>query len=302
MRTKTLLLTAAALLAAGMVSSQATPVYSQNIVGYATVSANGSGGTYYMTTCPFVIGVSNGADEVYGLNANPSALPPGTTILIFNAAETNIYKYNSGGNVGPGAYVDVPAQGYTTYYYDPQYVGSGFGAWWDDGNYDDNVPTPTLPPGQAYFLLPTANTTNTFAGTVAVPVGGTNTMALNGSGGTYYMVSSVVPYAGDVTNSPGVNLNNLPAGSTILAWNAAATTIQTFNSGGNINAGFLVSVPGQSYSTYYYDPQYVGSGFGAWWDDGNYDDNVPDPTLSVGGACFVLPAANYNWVQIVPSN
>src|ERR1035438_3189483 len=37
MRTKTLLLSAAALLAAGFVSSQAQPVYSQNIVGYANV-------------------------------------------------------------------------------------------------------------------------------------------------------------------------------------------------------------------------------------------------------------------------
>src|ERR1035438_2188220 len=36
MRTKTLLLTAAALLAAGIVSTQAQPVYSQNIVGYTT--------------------------------------------------------------------------------------------------------------------------------------------------------------------------------------------------------------------------------------------------------------------------
>src|ERR1035441_6352568 len=48
MRTKTLLLSAAALLAAGFVSSQAQPVYSQNIVGYASVPT-ANGGTYCIT-------------------------------------------------------------------------------------------------------------------------------------------------------------------------------------------------------------------------------------------------------------
>src|ERR1039457_1044177 len=57
MRTKTLLLSAAALLAAGFVSSQAQPVYSQNIVGYASVAL--TGGQYNMMAVPFDLGVSN---------------------------------------------------------------------------------------------------------------------------------------------------------------------------------------------------------------------------------------------------
>src|ERR1039457_324086 len=100
MRTKTLLIALGAL-ALGAFSSRAD-VTSANIVGYANVITPGSGGTYYMMTCPFVIGVSNGADEVYGLNANPNALPPGSTLLKFNVGATNIQEFNPGGNIGAG--------------------------------------------------------------------------------------------------------------------------------------------------------------------------------------------------------
>jgi hypothetical protein len=72
MRTKTLLLTAVALLAAGIASSRADgTVYSQNIVGYASVSTPGNGASYFLMTCPFVIGQSNGLNEVFGTNTLP---------------------------------------------------------------------------------------------------------------------------------------------------------------------------------------------------------------------------------------
>jgi hypothetical protein len=264
MRTKTLLLSAGALLAAGFVSSQAQPVYSQNIVGYATVATPGTGGTLYMQACPFVIGVSNGANEVYGLNVNSNNLPIGTQILIWNATGPN-------------------ANTFSLYYYDPSYEGQGYGGWWDGSDENNNVPTPVLPPGQGYFFQPTANATNTFAGTVAVSVGGTNKMSLTGSGGTLWMVGSVVPYAGDITNANGLNLNNLAIGSQVLTWNAT---------GPNAN----------SYTLSYWDPSYVSEGYGPWWDGSDENNNVPDPTLSVGNAFFVQPSSNYQWVQTVPSN
>jgi hypothetical protein len=61
---KTLLM-AAATLAAGVISSQAAGVYSQNIVGYVNV-ASPTAGNSYLLSVPFAIGVSNGANEVLG--------------------------------------------------------------------------------------------------------------------------------------------------------------------------------------------------------------------------------------------
>ena len=85
MRTKTLLLTAAALLAAGITSTQAQPVYSQNVVGYASVATPGAG-VNYLITVPFAIGVSNGANEIWPLIGGNPTLPDGSTILIWNSA------------------------------------------------------------------------------------------------------------------------------------------------------------------------------------------------------------------------
>jgi hypothetical protein len=238
MRTKTLLLTAAALLAAGIMTSQAqSPVYSQNIVGYATVVTPASG-TYYMLSIPFKIGVSNGANEIW-----PSgALPELSTLLTW----------------------DVPSQSYKGVLYD-----STSPTLWDNGNYDP-VPAPILPVGQGFLLNLTAPATNVFAGTVAINVGTSNQMSLPNSG-TYYMVGSVVPYAGSVTNGTssggGANLNGLPELSTVLTWD----------------------VPSQSYKGVLYD-----STSPTLWDNGNYDP-VPAPTLTVGQGFFINLTGPYTW-------
>jgi hypothetical protein len=79
MRTKTLLMSAAALLVAGIVSSQAQPVYSQNVVGYASV-ATPTASVNYLITVPFVIGASNGANEIWP----EGTLPLGSSILIWD--------------------------------------------------------------------------------------------------------------------------------------------------------------------------------------------------------------------------
>ena len=85
MRTKTLLLTAAALLAAGITSTQAQPVYSQNVVGYASV-ATPAAGVNYLITVPFAIGVSNGANEIWPLVNGQPSLPDFSTILIWTGS------------------------------------------------------------------------------------------------------------------------------------------------------------------------------------------------------------------------
>ena len=251
MRTKQLLLTVAALLAAGLLKTQATPVYSQNIVGYATLSAP-SASTYYLMAIPFVIGVSNGADEVFGLNANPGNLPIGTEILTF----------------------DVPSQSYIISFYDP----TTSPPWWDSASENYNMPTPDLPVGQAFFLLPASGVTNTFVGTVAVSIGGSNVMSMP-SASTYYMVASVVPYAGAVTNGSlaggGMNLNGMPIGSEVL----------TFD------------VPSQSYNIAFWDPTTFPT---PWWDSASENYNVPVPTAQVGQGFFVLPADSYKWTNSLP--
>ncbi len=296
MRTKTLLLSAAALLAVGIVSSQAQPVYSQNVVGYATLASPAS--QYTMMTVPFNIGVSNGANEVFGTN-----IPAGSTILIYSTVATNVPLSNVGQVLGANGTLSVPAQSYVTYFYDPQYVSLGYGAWWSDATtYQNNMPIPTLPVGQAFFLLANSAFTNTFAGTVAVPVGATNSVTLPAS--QYSLVGSAIPYGGDIT-APGAGAltNTLPAGSTILIYSTVATSITMTNVGQVLGASGTLSVPAQSYVTYFYDPQYVSLGYGAWWSDATtYQNNMPDPPLSVGQGMFVLPNSAFSWKEVLPSN
>src|SRR5260221_2340569 len=107
MRTKTLLMAVAAL-AAGIITSQAQPVYSANVVGYASV-ATPSSGTYYSLAVPFKIGVSNGANEVF-----TTPLPDFSTLLLW----------------------DVPSQSYKTV------VAASFSSTgWSDTSFGE-VPAP----------------------------------------------------------------------------------------------------------------------------------------------------------------
>jgi hypothetical protein len=210
MRTKTLLLSAAALLAAGFVSTQAQPVYSQNIVGYASVPTLGNGSSYYLLTIPFTIGVSNGANEIWPLiSPGKPSVPDFSLLLVWNGA------------------------GYTTYQSD-----SGSASLWDDANGNPIAFSPKLPVGQGFFLAPSSSVTNTFAGTVAVNVGTSNQMVLSGNGSSYYLVGSTVPYAGAVTNgnnsTGGPNLSKsggLPDFSLLLIWTGSSYTTYQSDSG-----------------------------------------------------------------------
>jgi hypothetical protein len=239
MRTKTLLLSVAALLAAGIVSSQAQPVYSQNIVGYASVPTP-NGGTYLITV-PFVIGVSNGANEIWPVGGG---LPDFSELSIWNGAGYNNYLSD---HTSPSG--------------------------WDDAVSFNPVPAPTLPVGKGFFLIPSASTTNTFAGTVAVNVGTSNKTSL-ANGGTY-LVGSAVPYAGAVTNGNpatgvgGLNLTlagGLPDFSELSIWN------------------------GNGYNNYLSDHSSPSG-----WDDAVSFNPVPVPTVSVGQGFFIIPSGNFIW-------
>jgi len=237
----TTLLVAAAALAAGIIASKAQ-VYSQNVVGYANV-ATPSGGTY-LVTVPFKVGVSNGANEVFPLVGGNPSIPDFSTILIWTGS------------------------GYTAYQSD-----SGSSSLWDDGGGNPIPNSPLLPVGQGFFLIPSANTTNTFVGAVAVNVGTSNNVSLP-TGGTY-LVAPAVPYAGSVTNgnssTGGPNLygngvTGLPDFSTLLIWT------------------------GSGYTAYQSD-----SGSPSLWDDGGGNPIANAPTIKVGQGFFIIPSANFTW-------
>ncbi len=251
MRTKTLLLSVAALLAAGFVSAQAQPVYSQNVVGYASVPTV-TGGNYYMITIPFTIGVSNGVNEVFG-----TTLPAGSSI----------YTWNSGSQKFSVAVYDNT---------DPIGLGTSV-VWYNQTETAALTALPTVLPGQGFFLRPGGAITNVFAGTVAVNVGTSNQMTLS-TGGNYYMVASVVPYAGFVTNgnssTGGPNLNGLPAGTGIYQWTPATQK-------------FGVTVFDNT------DP--IGLGTGVVWYNQSETVAVPCPTINVGDGFFLRPGGAYTW-------
>ena len=101
------------------------------------------------------------------------------------------------------------------------------------------------------------------------------------SGGTF-LVGSVVPYAGAVTNgnnsTGGANLNGLPIASQLLFWN------------------------GVGYDTAVYDPTDPnGDGTGPWFKgDGTtvFVDSATGgsvPTVKVAQGFFVVPNGSYSW-------
>jgi hypothetical protein len=254
MKAKTLLIAAAAL-AAGVISSQAQ-VYSQNVVGYANVGTP-VGGHEYLITVPFVTGVSNGVNEVFG-----STLPVASSLLIWTGTGYNTYVYD-------------PT--------DPDNLGAGAPVWYLGDDATPAVPLPTVAVGQGFFLIPSSPITNTFVGTVAVNVGTSNNLALP-TGGHEYLVASVVPYAGSVTNgnnsTGGPNLNNLPVASSLLIWNGTGfnTAVYDPTDPDNLGANAPLWYQGDD-ATPYVDPSTGG--------------NVP--SIAVGQSFFVVPSASYTW-------
>jgi hypothetical protein len=240
MRTKTLLLSAAALLSAGFITTQAQ-VYSQNVVGYANVASQAAN-LNYLESIPFAIGASNGVNEIFG-----TTLPLGSRLL----------KWNQG------------TSGYDTYYYDDPGDGAGWLAS-DDATHLTSLPK--LPTGEGFFLVPAGAVTNTYAGTITVNVGTSNNMVL-ANANLNYLLGSVVPYAGAVTNGTssggGPNLNGLPLGSRLLIWNQATS----------------------GYDTFYYDDP----GDGAGWLLSDDATHTAPPSVNVAQGFFLVPAGAYTW-------
>jgi hypothetical protein len=130
MRTKSLLIAAAAALAAGVVSSEAQ-VYSQNIVGY--VNAVYPASAYVQQVAPLQTSSTNGVEDLYG-----STLQTGDAVLTWNGTSFQTYTF-----FGPGQWL----------YPDNVTIGVG----------------PNLPVGKGFFYQSAnGNETNTFVGTVVL--------------------------------------------------------------------------------------------------------------------------------------
>jgi hypothetical protein len=140
MRTKTLLIAAAAL-AAAVTSSQAqSTVYSQNIVGYVNTVIPG-GNAYSLLANPL-----NGTTN--GVSALMPALQGGENLLAWNGHGYYIYTY-AGAGVGTGlGFQSDWTDGGTTYPNPPAIPG-------DQTDSSDQVywaPQPSVSVGQGFFL------------------------------------------------------------------------------------------------------------------------------------------------------
>jgi hypothetical protein len=250
MKTNKLLLTAAALLAAGIVSSQAQgTVYSANVVGYVNQILPGSG-AYSMIGNPLSNGLNQASQVLTGLQG-------GETMFIWNGSGYYVYAYQGAG-VG---------------------TGLGFPSDWTDGSYPPthNIPgevydsgndlywtqPPVLAQGEGFFLLNLNGTeTNTYVGTVVA----TNSVPIAGSG-AYSMLSSSIPVGGDVSTNPAINLTqNFAGGETVFVWN------------------------GSGYYVYSYQGKGVGTGLGfpSDWTDGSYPPthNIPGEVYDSGNDLY----------------
>ncbi len=171
MNTKTLLITAAAALAAGIMSSQAQ-VYSQNVVGYVNIPlTNGVLANIAPALDLDGTGTNNTVSNVF---TTPAI---GDSVYAFNGVGYDLLTYKAVGSGHPVVY--------TTNWFNGSTVASTY----------------PLNPGQSVFYLPAATETATLVGTV---LQGTNLVNSKfPTAGNIALLSSQVPIAGGLTSVLG---------------------------------------------------------------------------------------------------
>jgi hypothetical protein len=162
MTIKTLLIAAAAL-AATVISTEAQPVFSQNVVGYAQVVLHGNG-QFTLVANPFDDGNGN-----YTTNLVNSSLPKQSQILTWDP----ILGYNTAQKVGTPPAWPTTASAQTP---------PGVGFFVRNGGVGSGAP----------------DLTNTFIGSVVVPSAGSIT---NAEPVGFTLQGSTIPYAGNIANS-----------------------------------------------------------------------------------------------------
>ena len=179
MRTKTLLIAAAALAAGILVSSAQT--YSQNVVGYYNVPIPAN--SFYIVANQFNVGVSNGLNEMFA---------GGLMSDVNFGTNTEAYIWNGSGYIITIILVlPMPLRIKSLY-------GGGAGFYDGGGDYITTI----IPPGSALFIqnLAPATITASVVGSVAQ---GTNKIAMAGSAGGYFnMVGSPIPLSTNVASAP----------------------------------------------------------------------------------------------------
>jgi len=167
MRTKTLLIAAAAI-AAGVISSQAqSNVYSANIVGYVNIQVQPN--SWNLMANPLDLDGTNYADQVIQyITTNP--LYDDSTVITFVSGQYHFYQY------------DQTAAG-----------------WLDAGG--NPTTRPTIPPGSGFFFQQVGLTTNfTFVGSVV----SSNTTVIQPN--SWNLLASHLPVSDIVTNTATINL------------------------------------------------------------------------------------------------
>ncbi len=279
MRTKTLLIAAAALAAAVNSSNAQSTVYSQNVVGYVnTVLPGGSVSTLIANP---LNGTTNSVSTIL------PALQGGETVLIWHGTGYYNYFYQ-----GPGVGTGLGFQSdWTDGFASPPQPPNIPGDQTDTGNSLYWAPAPVINPGTGFFVQnPNGNETNTFTGTVIT----TNSVTIPG-GSVSTLLASAIPVGGDVTTNTAINLTaNFVGGETLLVWH------------------------GTGYYSYFYQGAGVGTGLGfqSDWTDGfaappqapnipgDQTDTAnslywtPPPSIIVGQGFFIQnPNGSEQWTQ-----
>lgn len=199
MRTKTLLIAAAALAAAVTSSNAQTTVYSQNIVGYVNQTFVNPGGSYFI-----VAPLAGGTNTIESLMS--SSLQSGDDVLIWNGNGYDIAYFVGAGN------------------------GNPVGQDWDDANFNP-IASPTLKSAQGFFYQTASGAveTNTWTGTCVL----SNSIAFNTPGGSY-AVGSTPPVAGALDDPNTINLP-LQSGDDVLVYNGNGYDIFYYVGPGNGN-------------------------------------------------------------------
>jgi hypothetical protein len=208
MRTKTLLLTAAAL-AAAVISSQAQAVYSQNIVGYVSVVLPGNG--FALVSDPFSDGNNNELTNILVTLPGRSAI---TTFGIPTAGVPNTISRNAAGTAWNTEIQLPPGNGF--YVRNGQSVG-----------------------GAGFVVVPTL--TNTFIGSLIVAPGSSVT---NQEPAGFSLQGATVPYSGNVANATQTGGDpNLDYGTPLISPSAAnKAKITTFDPVGQTPSTIIKSV------------------------------------------------------------
>jgi len=203
MRTKTLLIAAAAL-AATVTASQAQTVYSQNVVGYINITV--TNGTLAFSANQLDTG-SNTLNNVFNTGVKSGF----TKILEWNGAGYNTYTYLNSS-------------------------ASGVGSGWFNGSVEVGT-TNYAQPGYGFFIANGSSAPITIP-TVGQVIQGTNIYVIPPG---LSPISLPEPLAGQALNSTNVNFPCISGYVKYLTWNGGGYTTYTYlnSSASGVGSGFF---------------------------------------------------------------